>query len=63
MKTKEQQLERTIHEQNAALSKIAQISEPEAKQLLLVNLKREFNQEAADIYKNLVDKAKGERQS
>lgn len=58
LKTKEQELNRIIQKQNLALSRVAQISLEEAKTLLLENLKREYNAEAAQIYKELVDRAK-----
>ncbi len=58
LKTKEQELNRVIQKQNTALSRVAQMSLEEAKVMLLENLKREYNSEAAQIYKELVDRAK-----
>ena len=58
LKTKEQELSRILQKQNLALSRVAQMSLDEAKALLLENLKREYNTEAAQIYKELVDRAK-----
>ncbi|MFQ5648711.1 MAG: ribonuclease Y [bacterium] len=58
LRTKEDELNRLMHEQNLALSKISQISPGEAKELLLENLRREYKAEAAQIYKEYVDKAK-----
>jgi ribonuclease Y len=58
LKTKEQELSRIIQKQNHALSRVAQMTMEEAKTLLLENLKREYNADAAQIYKELVDRAK-----
>ncbi len=58
LKTKEQELTRIIQQQNLALSRVAQMNLEEAKELLLENLRREYKTEAAEIYKELVDKAK-----
>jgi ribonuclease Y len=58
LKTKEQEVSRLIQKQNHVLSRVAQMSIEEAKALLLENLKREYNSEAAQIYKELVDRAK-----
>lgn len=58
LKTKDQELNRIIQKQNLALSRVAQMSLDEAKTVLLENLKREYNTEAAQIYKELVDRAK-----
>ncbi|RMF61592.1 MAG: DUF3552 domain-containing protein, partial [Calditrichaeota bacterium] len=52
------ELDRIIQQQNAALSKISQVSIEDAKKLLLENLRREYKREAAEVYKELVDKAK-----
>ncbi|MFQ5865294.1 MAG: ribonuclease Y [bacterium] len=57
-KTKEQQLNHLIQKQNHALSKVTQMSMEEAKELLLENLKKEYKAEAAQIYKELVDKTR-----
>ncbi len=56
--TKESELNRIIREQNNALSRISQVGLEDAKELLLENLKRDYKAEAADIYKDLVDKSK-----
>lgn len=56
--TKEEELHRLIQQQNSELSRIAQFSIEEAKQLLLENLRIEFTKDAADIYKEIVDRAK-----
>jgi len=58
LKTKEQELNRIIQQQNIRLTKIAQISQEEAKSLLLENLRKEYKEEAAQIYKQMVDKAR-----
>ena len=57
-RTKESELNRIIREQNNALSRISQVSLEDAKELLLENLKRDYKAEAADIYKELVDRSK-----
>ncbi len=56
--TKEEKLRRVLQEQNAALSRIAQISLEEAKERLLQNLQNEYKSEAATYYKRYIDKAK-----
>ncbi len=58
LKTKENELNRVLREQNLALSRVASFTEEEAKELLLENLRREYKKEAANIYKEMVDKAK-----
>lgn len=58
LRTKESELDRIIREQNNALSRISQLSLDDAKNLLLENLKRDYKEEAAQIYKELVDRAK-----
>ena len=58
VKTKEHELHKIIHEQNIKLSRISQLSQEEAKELLLENLRKEYKKEVALIYKELVDKAK-----
>lgn len=58
LKTKEIEINRVIQEQNATLSRVSQMSHEEARELLLKNLKREYRNDAAQIYKELVDKAK-----
>ncbi len=58
LRTKEEELNRVIHEQNLALSRISQVSPEDAKELLLKNLKREYKSEASRIYKEFLDKAK-----
>lgn len=58
LKTKDAELERLISAQNLELSKITQLSLEEAKQRLMENLRQEFNKDAAEIYKSIVDEAK-----
>lgn len=58
LKTKEQELHRIIQEQNVKLARITKLNIEEAKKLLLENLRKEYKEEAARIYKELVDKAK-----
>jgi ribonuclease Y len=58
LKTKETELSKIIHEQNMTLSRIAQVSMDDAKERLMENLKRDYKDEAAEIFKELVDKAK-----
>ncbi|MDZ7290301.1 MAG: ribonuclease Y [candidate division KSB1 bacterium] len=58
LRTKDDELTRLIKQQNLELSKITQLSLEEAKQELFDNLRKEFNKEAADIYKSIVDQAK-----
>jgi len=58
LRTKEEEFTRIIAEQNQMLSKISQFSIDEAKALLLENLKREYKAEAAQFYKDFLDKAK-----
>lgn len=58
LRTKDAELEKLVAQQNLELSKITQLSFEEAKQLLLENLRQEFNKEAAEIYKSVVDEAK-----
>ncbi|MFQ5632790.1 MAG: Rnase Y domain-containing protein, partial [bacterium] len=57
-KVKDSELMRIIHSQNEELSKISGLSLEDAKQKLLQNLKKEYRQEAAEIYKKLVDESK-----
>ena len=59
LRSKEHELSRIIKKQNEELSRVTSFSLAEAKEKLLENLKREYKQEAAEIYKNLVDEAKG----
>lgn len=58
LKTKDAELERLISAQNLELSKITQLSLEEAKQRLMENLRQEFNRDAAEVYKSIVDEAK-----
>lgn len=58
LKTKETEFNRIIHEQNVTLSRISNISLEQAKELLLENLRREYKAEAAQIYKEYIDKTK-----
>ncbi len=58
LRSKEHELTRIIKKQNEELSRVTSFSLAEAKDKLLENLKREYKQEAAEIYKNLVDDAK-----
>jgi ribonuclease Y len=59
LRAKEEEAARLVKQQNVELSKITQLSIEDAKQQLFENLRREFNKEAADIYKSVVDEAKG----
>lgn len=58
LKTKEEDLNRIIQQQNHTLSRLSQLSIEEAKSLLLENLRKEYKTDAAQIYKELVDKAR-----
>ncbi|MGH7494803.1 MAG: ribonuclease Y [bacterium] len=58
MRAKDGELERLISQQNLELSKITQLSIEDAKQLLMENLRHEFNKEAAEHYKRIVDESK-----
>jgi ribonuclease Y len=58
IRAKDNELEKLIAQQNLELSKITQLSVEDAKQLLLDNLRHEFNKEAAEIYKSIIDEAK-----
>jgi len=57
-KTKEHELTKLLREQNLALSRVANFTQEEARELLLENLKRDYKKEAANIYKEMVNKAK-----
>jgi len=58
LRTKEDELNRIINEQNVVLSRISQISLDDAKELLLKNLRREYKAQAAQFYKDFMDKTK-----
>ncbi len=58
LRAKDDELTRLIKQQNVELSKITQLSVEDARQQLFENLRKEFNKEAADIYKSIVDEAK-----
>ncbi len=58
LKAKDAELEKLIATQTLELSKITQLSLEEAKQRLMENLRQEFNREAAELYKSIVDEAK-----
>lgn len=57
LRNKEEELHRLIQQENTELSRVAQLGLEEAKQLLLQNLRIEFNKEAAEIYKEIIDRA------
>ena len=59
LKAKDAELERLISQQNLELSRITQLSLEDAKQRLLENLRREFHKDAAEVFKSIVDEAKG----
>lgn len=58
LRTKDNELEKLIAQQNVELAKITQLSVEDAKQLLLENLRQEFNKEAAEVYKSIIDESK-----
>jgi ribonuclease Y len=58
LKTKEVELHKLFQKQNQALTRVAQLNPEEAKSLLMESLKREYKAEAAQIYKDLIDRAK-----
>jgi ribonuclease Y len=58
LRAKDEEVDRLLKQQNAELAKITQLSIDDAKHLLFENLRKEFNKEAADIYKAIVDEAK-----
>jgi ribonuclease Y len=59
LRAKDEELTRLVKQQNIELSKITQLSIEDARQLLFDNLRQEFNKDAANIYKTIVDEAKG----
>ncbi len=58
LRAKDEELEKLIAQQNLELSKIAQLAVEEAKQSLMQNLRHEFNKEAAELYKRIIDESK-----
>ncbi len=58
LRAKDEEVSRLIKQHNVELAKITQLSIEDAKQQLFENLRRDFNKEAADIYKSIVDEAK-----
>jgi len=58
LRAKDEEVSRLIKQHNIELAKITQLSIEDAKQQLFENLRRDFNKEAADIYKSIVDEAK-----
>jgi ribonuclease Y len=58
LRAKDEEATRLVKQQNIELSKITQLSVEDAKQQLFENMRHEFNKEAADIYKAIVDEAK-----
>jgi ribonuclease Y len=58
LRAKDEELTRLVKQQNIELSKITQLSIEDARQLLFDNLRQEFNKEAANIYKTIVDETK-----
>jgi ribonuclease Y len=58
LRAKEEEVVRLAKQQNQELSKITQLSLEDAKTLLLSNLRQEFNKDAAELYKSIVDEAK-----
>ncbi|MCI0696701.1 ribonuclease Y [candidate division KSB1 bacterium] len=58
LRAKDEELTRLVKQQNIELSKITQLSIEDARQLLFDNLRQEFNKDAANIYKTIVDEAK-----
>jgi ribonuclease Y len=58
LRAKDEELTRLVKQQNIELTKITQLSTDDAKQLLFDNLRQEFNKEAANIYKSIVDETK-----
>lgn len=58
LRAKDHELEKLIAQQNAELSRITQLSLEDAKQLLMENLRHEFNKEAAELYKRIIDDAR-----
>ncbi|MGH7600595.1 MAG: ribonuclease Y [bacterium] len=59
LRAKDEELTRLVKQQNIELSKITQLAIEDARQLLFDNLRQEFNKDAANIYKTIVDEAKG----
>jgi ribonuclease Y len=60
LRAKEDELHKLVQQQNRELSRIAQLSIDEAKQALFENLRSEFTKEAAEIYKEVVDRVKSD---
>ncbi len=58
LRAKDHELEKLVAQQNLELAKITQLSVEDAKQLLLDNLRQDFNKEAAEIYKSIIDESK-----
>ncbi len=58
LRAKDNELEKLVAQQNLELAKITQLSVEDAKHLLLENLRQEFNKEAAEVYKSIIDESK-----
>ncbi|MDQ7053941.1 MAG: ribonuclease Y [candidate division KSB1 bacterium] len=56
--TREEELNRIIQQQNIELSRVTGMSIDEAKEKLIENLKQQYRQEAAELYKQIIDEAK-----
>ena len=58
IKAKDDELERLIAKQNTELARVTKLSIEEARSRLLENLRHDYNRDAAEIYKKIVDEAK-----
>ncbi len=58
LRIKHEEASKLLKQQQTELTRLSQLSVEEAKQQLFENLRRDFNKEAADLYKNIVDEAK-----
>ena len=58
VKAKSEELDRLLVQQNRVLAKTTNLSIEEAKEQLLQNLRQEFNREAAEVYKQIIDESK-----
>jgi ribonuclease Y len=60
LRAKEDELHKLVQQQNRELSRISQLSLEDAKRALFENLRTEFTAEAAEIYKEIVDRTRSD---
>ncbi len=58
LQTREEELNKIIQQQNIELSRVTGMPLDEAKEKLIENLKQQYRQEAAELYKQIIDEAK-----